>query len=109
MKKIFFIALMMSATTLWSQKTEANFWVAGLCGMCEKTIENALDKPGVVFADYDLKTHRVRVVYKSKKISEEQLHRWLNEAGYDTEKSKATQEQYSRVHDCCRYRELQEH
>jgi hypothetical protein len=49
------------------------------------------------------------VTYKPKKITEIQIHGILNEAGYDTEKSTCSDEQYARVHGCCKYRELEKH
>lgn len=93
-----------------SKKTETTtFWVAGACGMCEETIEKAMDTKGIVSADYALETNRLTVTYKPKKISLDQIHHLLNEAGYDTEKSICTEEQYDRVHGCCKYRELEKH
>jgi copper chaperone CopZ len=93
-----------------TKKTETvKFHVAGVCGLCETTIERAVDVKGVVAADYTLETGILEVTFKPSKISEDQLHKLLNEVGYDTEKSKATDEQYNRVHDCCRYREMEKH
>lgn len=114
MKKIIilFIALL-SASSLFSQTSNkpitVKIHVAGICGMCETQIEKALDTKGVVAADYDLESNIATVTYKPKKISEGQLHKVINEMGYDTDKSKASDEQYSRVHDCCKYREQEKH
>ena len=77
--------------------------------MCEERIENALDVKGIKVADWDRKTHKCQVTYRPDKISEEEIHKLLNEAGHDTDKSTATDEQYSRVQECCRYRELEDH
>ncbi|MFN0031907.1 MAG: heavy-metal-associated domain-containing protein [Flavobacteriales bacterium] len=85
------------------------FWVAGICGLCEELIEKAMDTRGVVAADYVLDTNMLTVTYKPKKISEDQLHQLLNDAGYDTDKSKATDDQYSRTPGCCKYREQEKH
>jgi copper chaperone CopZ len=89
--------------------TTTTFWVAGVCGMCETTIEKAMDTKGVVAADFDLATNMLTVTYKPAKITEEQLHKLLNEVGYDTAKSKCTDEQYARTHSCCKYRESEKH
>ncbi len=86
-----------------------SFWVAGVCGLCEATIEKAMDTKGVVATDYILETNTLTVTYKPSKISEEQIHALLNDAGYDTAKSKCTEEQYARTHSCCKYRELEKH
>lgn len=86
-----------------------SFWVAGVCGMCETTIESALDTKGVLKADFSLSDNILTITYKPNKISEAQIHELLNEAGYDTEKSTCSEEQYARVHGCCNYRELEKH
>lgn len=85
------------------------FWVNSACGQCEQTIERAMDTKGVITADYNLDNQMLTVTYKTKKITEAQLHQLLNEVGYDTDKSICTDEQYSRVHHCCRYREMEKH
>lgn len=104
------MAMLISAGAFAQNKAEeVSFWVAGVCGMCEKTIENALDVKGVIAADYNLETHQVKVIYRPKKISLDELHRRINEVGYDTEKSSASKEQYEKVHGCCKYRSLENH
>ncbi len=92
-----------------SKTVTTTFWVAGICGLCEETIEKAMDTKGVVAADYVLETNMLTVTYKPKKVSEAQLHALLNDAGYDTVQSKATEDQYSRTHGCCKYREQEKH
>lgn len=86
-----------------------SFHVSGICGLCETTIEKAMDVKGVVVADFNLDNNVLTVTYKPKKITEDQLHALLNEVGYDTEKSKATEEQYAKTHECCKYREQEKH
>ena len=85
---------------------ETTFKVSGICGMCEERIENALSVKGVKLAEWDVKTKECRVVYKSSVVTEEQLHELLNEAGHDTETSKASDEEYDQVHGCCKYRTM---
>lgn len=110
--KIFSFFLFLTISSLSAQEkeiVEISFRVEGICDMCEERIENALSVKGVKSADWDLKTHQCKVVFRSDKISEEEIHKLLNEVGHDTEKSKASDEQYSRVHTCCRYREGHDH
>lgn len=104
---IAFMSMSMSAQK--SKTVTTTFWVAGICGMCEEAIEKAMDVKGVIAADYELTTNNLTVIYKPAKVSEDQLHKLLNEVGYDTEKSTCTESQYNLVHDCCRYRELEKH
>lgn len=111
---IFIILLFISANTLFAQKNSkapitTSFWVAGVCGMCEKAIETSMDTKGVLKADFDLSKNQLTITYKPSKISEAQIHSLLNEAGYDTEKSTCSEAQYARVHGCCKYRELEKH
>ena len=111
----YFIAVILTAAfsqPLFAQDKNVvtkTFWVAGVCGLCEEVIEKTMDTKGVVSADYVLETNQLTVTYKPAKISEERLHQLLNDAGYDTEKATASEEQYSRVHHCCRYREQEKH
>ena len=93
-----------------AQKTvETSFEVSGVCGMCEDRIETALDVKGVKMADYDLDSHTLTIAYNPKKITEDKVHALLNAVGHDTEKSKATDEQYDTVHACCKYRKHEDH
>lgn len=104
-----FIALNLSAQKPSKAPVNTIFWVAGVCGMCEKSIESAMDVKGVIKADFELSNNLLTITYKPSKISEAQIHSLLNEAGYDTEKSTCTEAQYARVHGCCKYRELEKH
>jgi hypothetical protein len=115
MKKTFIFLLILSiSASAFSQKTDnkpitTTFWVAGVCGMCEQTIERVLDTKGILKADFVLASNQLTVTYKPNKISEAKIHTLLNEVGYDTEKSTCNEEQYKRVHGCCQYRELEKH
>ena len=112
MKKIQFIFFLLFPISFYSQDRKPisiKFHVESVCGMCENTIEHALDAKGIITADYDLSTMMATVTYKPWKISEQEIHSLINAVGYDTEKSKCTDEQYSKVHDCCKYRELKKH
>lgn len=91
------------------KKIESHFRVEGLCGMCKDRIENAIDVKGVVYSEWNRETRDLFVVYKPGRIGETQLHRLINQAGHDTEKSKASDEAYSAIHSCCKYREDESH
>lgn len=106
---ITFASLHLSAQQPSKAPITTTFWVAGVCGMCEKAIESAMDAKGILKADFDLSKNLLTVTYKPTKITESHIHSLLNEAGYDTEKSTCNDEQYSRVHGCCKYRELEKH
>jgi copper chaperone CopZ len=114
MKKAIFVAIMFMMAIVHTQaqttKVETTtFWVAGICGRCETTIESAMDTKGVISADYDLEKEMLTITYKTRKISIDQIHQKLNDVGYDTAISKCSDEQYARVHHCCKYREQAKH
>jgi len=112
-KKIFATASFALVALLSFSQTKkvetTTFWVAGVCGMCEETIEKAVDTKGVINADYNLENNKLTITYKPKKISLDQIHLLINDAGYDTEKSTCSDAQYDKVHGCCKYRELEKH
>jgi copper chaperone CopZ len=110
MKKLLVgIWLLVSGSAL-AQTAEVSFWVDGVCGMCEKRIESALlITSGVRFADWSKENHLVKVAFSPKKLSEQKLHEIVAAAGHDTQKVKANDEAYAKVHACCKYRELDAH
>ena len=56
------------------------------CGECKENIEKALmAEKGVKFAELDIKSKKVKVVYNSKKISPEQLRNTISLVGYDAD------------------------
>ena len=104
----FFLAISFSVSAQKEVKT-ITIHVDGICGMCEERIENALDVKGVKSAEWDKNSHQCEISYRVDKISEEELHQLLNDAGHDTEKSTASAEAYESVHACCKYREDSDH
>ncbi|MEM0996164.1 MAG: ATPase [Bacteroidota bacterium] len=80
--------------------------MSGVCLMCKERIENAALIKGVKFAEWDLDSGILKVVYKDWKTSESAIHEALAEQGHETEKVKCTDEQYGQLHACCRYRSV---
>lgn len=110
MKTYFLSFMLLAANSAFAQATEVTFWVDGVCGMCEKRIETALlNTPGVRFADWSNETRLVKVAFNTKKLSEQRLHEVVAAVGHDTKKVKAKEEDYAKVHECCKYRELNAH
>ncbi len=73
--------------------------------MCEERIEKALDVPGIIMAEWDVETKKAKVAYKTKALSEKQIHQLVANVGHDTSEIKATDEAYANLHGCCKYRE----
>ncbi len=111
-KNIFIISLiaLFSTTTnaeeVVSKKIKKEtFTVKGVCGMCEKRIENAALIKGVIKADWDKHTQEVEVVYRTKKADIKDIHKAIAKAGHDTSEETATDEAYQNLPDCCAYRD----
>ena len=107
MKQLLFLGLMLISASIYAQSNKpvtTNITVGGTCEMCKARIEKTVDVKGVKYAEYTLAEHKLEITYVPSKISEEQLHKILNEVGHDTNKSKATDAQYDKIHTCCKYR-----
>ena len=109
LKYIFALAAIIVASFGYAQSSSSTkiitFKVDGNCGMCKDRIENALSIKGVKSANWNVKTKMIEVVYKPSKISELQIHQAIAKIGHDTEKVKATKEDYQGLHGCCKYRD----
>ena len=108
MKDIIIILSTAAFSTVLSAQSKADitFGVSAACGMCEERIEAAYDVKGIVMADFDLKTMKLHVVYKTKVFPDVlAVHKIAANVGHDTEKVKATDEAYNSLHYCCKYRD----
>lgn len=99
------LLLFFTVTLFGQKKTQIEFQVRGVCGMCESRIVKALDVPGVIMAEWDRETEKAKVAFKTSVISEEQIHQRLANVGHDTDKVTASDEAYANLHSCCKYRE----
>lgn len=101
---IFFAILFFAPLNAQESKRQTEtFKVWGNCGMCKKTIENALLIRGVIRADWNEETQMITVVFKPKRISLAEIHKKIAAVGYDTELEKANDEVYDELHYCCKY------
>ncbi|WP_163707588.1 heavy-metal-associated domain-containing protein [Mangrovibacterium lignilyticum] len=82
--------------------------VSGVCNQCKDRIENAALIKGVKFVNWDKEKQSLEVIYKSDKTDLLTIEKAVAEVGHDTEHVKATDEAYSNLHHCCKYREGQE-
>ena len=105
---VFFIGLV---TTTSSGQEKAKKYhtveieVAGVCKMCKKRIEKAALIRGVKMAEWDKVGQTMKVVYKTKNVTEEAIHEAIAASGHDTNKVKAPDEKYKKLPKCCRYRD----
>ncbi len=101
--------IILSASAYASKVDTASFSVSGVCGMCKDRIENAAYIKGVKKATWDKEEQILTVIYKPNKVTLKQIGESLAEAGHDNEHATSTDEQYMKVHKCCRYREEEVH
>ena len=105
---IIIIIALLSIGTLQSQgkiskyKT-SEFLVYGVCDMCKERIENSLNVVGVKSANWDKESGIVNIMYHSKKLKEDDLHKLISSVGYRTEKMAANKKAYEALPECCRY------
>lgn len=84
---------------------KVSFKVSGNCGMCEKTIETAAKAiEGVLSADWDKTSKKMKLSFDTEKINLDAVHKAIAKSGYDTDKVKADDSVYSKLHSCCKYR-----
>jgi copper chaperone CopZ len=111
MKKIIVFIFVFAGINIYSQsdnkkvkKTEEiNIFVAGNCNNCKKRIETALDIKGVKLVKWNVETKDCRIVFRSDKISEKEIHKTIANAGHDTKVIRASNENYAKLDHCCQY------
>ncbi|MEP2024791.1 MAG: cation-transporting ATPase [Reichenbachiella sp.] len=81
------------------------FTVQGVCEMCKERIEEAALIKGVKMAEWDNSTGVLKAVYREDKISEKEIHAAIAAVGHSTDQVDATDEAYSKLPDCCAYRD----
>ena len=79
------------------------FKVYGNCGMCEKRIENAAKIEGVTSADWDVDTKMLTIHFDETKVKPSKVHQAVAAVGHDTDKSRADDKVYAKLHGCCHY------
>lgn len=107
MKSLIFSLALLSVIGLNGQSkfNTTSIEVDGLCGMCEKRIENAAYIQGVKKADWSQETHLLELIYNSSKVDEAAIIAAINEVGHDVKNHPASNKQYANVHGCCRFRD----
>lgn len=83
--------------------------VQGICGMCEERIVEAAYGKGVKIVTWDKVTKQMVVTYNKSKTELLDIEKRVAAAGYKTENVAATEADYMRLPDCCRYETLDTH
>lgn len=99
------IILVSFSITLTSATSSFN--VSGNCGMCKKKIESQFKGvEGVESAIWNKTTKLFSITYDSTKITLPAIHEKISSAGYDTETTKGNDDAYSKLPNCCKYRDV---
>lgn len=81
------------------------FTVYGNCGLCKARIEKAAKSvKGAVTASWDMKTHKLQLVFNKMLTNSDDIQRAIAKAGHDTDKFRADDSTYSHLPVCCHYR-----
>ena len=109
MKLNIFLSLMLLLSFKSISQTKSTVIIVdGVCMMCENRIEKqAIDKKGIKLADWNLENRTLKLVYNEKHISVDEIHKFIASIGHDTKKEIASDEAYSLLDPCCKYRDLQ--
>ena len=109
MKLNIFLSLMLLFSFKSISQTKSTVIIVdGVCMMCENRIEKqAIDKKGIKLADWNLENRTLKLVYNEKHISVDEIHKFIASIGHDTKKEIASDEVYSLLDPCCKYRDLQ--
>jgi len=100
---VFFISI-----NSFAQSKSTKIIVDGVCMMCEERIEkNIIRLKGVKLANWNLENRILKLVYNEKKISLDEIHKFLASIGHDTNKEIASNQAYNLLDLCCQYRDVQ--
>jgi len=109
-KSIIMLTVIILSTTSFNYAQEkangsekATIKTSAVCGMCEKTIEDALNKQeGVLTAELNVKTAEVTVTYDSDKTTLDDVRKTISMIGYDADEMPADKTAYDALHGCCK-------
>lgn len=114
MKYLILLSLLISCTT-YSQENNskaqsASFKVKGVCEMCKTRIENGTIRlKGVKYSNWGIVSNKISIIYNSKKIKLDDIHKEISLLGHSTEKYDAPEKIYNALPDCCKYKTLEIH
>lgn len=78
--------------------------VNGNCDQCQKRIQKAAySVSGVKSANWDIESHQLSLILNEEKKSLLDVKTAIAKVGHDTDIVKATYEDYSNLHSCCKY------
>ncbi|MDO4727786.1 MAG: metal transporter [Bacteroidota bacterium] len=113
MKNVILILALLLGVTIYAQDSKPNknakyeITVNGNCDMCKKRIEKAAySVKGVKLAQWYQDHQDVHLIIDERKTNIDMVCKAIAEAGHDTDRVKADDEVYERLHHCCLYERL---
>lgn len=87
-----------------SKNQKESFEVSGNCDMCKSKIEIAAKSvEGVKTARWNVINGNMKVKFNPDLTSSDEIQKAIADIGYDTEKYRAEDEVYDKLHSCCKY------
>ena len=81
--------------------------VNGNCEQCQKRIQKAAYAvDGVKSAIWNIETHQLSLILNEEKCSVLDVKKAIAKVGHDTDAVKSTNEDYEKLHGCCKYERL---
>ena len=112
MKKFILLAFLALSLPVLAQNAKAQLQVEGVCNSCKARIEKAaLGVKGVKYAQWNVNSHQLSLILDERKTSTAQVQEAIAKAGHSnnladgTHKVEASEEDYNKVSDCCKYRD----
>ncbi len=87
-----------------SKIIDTTFKVYGNCDQCKTRIEKAVKIDEVKYAKWNKSTKMLKIMFENS-ITSDSLQKRIASVGHDTEKYKASSETYSKLPNCCLYRD----
>lgn len=102
-----FCGLSVSGQEIKNKNAKYTTEVNGNCEQCQKRIQKAAySVPGVKSASWNIETHQLSVLINEEKCTLDDVKKAVAKVGHDTDKIKATKEDYDNLHSCCQYDRL---
>lgn len=102
---ILFIQFLGVQVTAQSNTATDTLKVEGVCNMCKERIQKAAFVKGVKWVEWDKSTQELVVIYRTKRTDLNRIAKAIAQAGHDNSIMKASTEAYTKLPECCGYRD----
>lgn len=101
---LLFVTFTINAQDKKNKNAKHSIEVNGTCEMCKKRIQKAaFSVAGVKSAEWNIDDHMLNLIINEEKCSVSDIKKAVATVGHDTEDVKATEDDYKKLHGCCRY------